>query len=332
VLSDTPIAETTLLPTLDRIAIRRTPGALPSRAADNLFWLGRYVERTEATLRLIRALLTRLSDSSSEVVAEITSLVSFWSVVPNDLASARPLLIARAALQATDAPGSVPALANAARAAASVIRDRLSPDAWLAVTALVAIGQAPLDGEDFEAAMAERVDAALRIIASFSGLVQENMTRLGGWRFLELGRRIERGIATCRIVRQFGAGSDQALDTLLEFVDSRITYRQRYVMAAARAPVIDLAVLDPGNPRSIVFQLDQIEVHLAALPQLGTDGRLSPPRQIAMAAATALRMADATADLTDMVLSTESALMRLSDAVSAAYLSHVDAPEQDEDA
>ena len=94
------------------------------------------------------------------------------------------------------------------------------------------------------------------------------MTRLGGWRFLELGRRIERAIATCRFVRQFaGDRPDAALDVLLELCDSQITYRQRYLMVAARAPVIDLAVLDPSNPRSVAYQFDRIEAHLAALPQ-----------------------------------------------------------------
>src|SRR5262249_60508830 len=124
--------------------------------------------------------------------------------------------------------------------------------------------------------------AALRIIASVSGLAQETMTRLGGWRFLDLGRRIERAIATCRFVRQFG-WCDRGLDTLLELCDSRITYRQRYVIAAARAPVIDLTLLDPSNPRSVAFQFEQVESHLAAMPHLRPDGRLSLPRPIFLA-------------------------------------------------
>jgi uncharacterized alpha-E superfamily protein len=180
--------------------------------------------------------------------------------------------------------------------------------------------------------MAERVEAALRIIASFSGLEQENMTRLGGWRFLELGRRIERAIATCRFIRQFGGKADRGLDTLLELCDSRITYRQRYVMIAARAPVIDLTLLDPSNPRSVGFQLDQIEAHLEVLPHLRADGRLSPPRQFAMAAATALRTADAAADLTDLIASTETLLMKLSEAISDAYFRQAETVETQEDA
>ena len=321
--SKTPLVETTLLPSPDRIQIRRASGTLPSRAADNLFWLGRYVERTEATLRLVRALLARMteSDASEREIEPITSLLLSWSVVPKDLPTARPVAIARAALQRGDHPGSVPALARAARSTGSVIRDRLSPDTWLTLTRLVATCDSPLGGSsDFEAAMAERVEAALRIIASFSGLAQENMTRLGGWRFLELGRRIERAIVTCRFVRQFGARLDRGLDTLLELCDSRITYRQRYVMVASRAPVIDLTLLDPSNPRSVAFQFDQIEGHLDAMPHMRSDGRLSLPRQISMATAAKLRTADAARVDDNLILATETALMHLSEAISSTFL------------
>ena len=321
--SKTPLVETTLLPSPDRIQIQRASGTLPSRAADNLFWLGRYMERTEATLRLVRALLGRMteSDASDREIEPITSLLVSWSVVPKDLPATRPVAIARAALQRGDHPGSVPALARAARSTGSVIRDRLSPDTWLTLTRLVATCDSPLGGSsDFEAAMAERVEAALRIIASFSGLAQENMTRLGGWRFLELGRRIERAIVTCRFVRQFGARLDRGLDTLLELCDSRITYRQRYVMVASRAPVIDLTLLDPSNPRSVAFQFDQIEGHLDAMPHMRSDGRLSLPRQISMATAAKLRTADAARVEDNLILATETALMHLSEAISSTFL------------
>jgi uncharacterized alpha-E superfamily protein len=167
----------------------------------------------------------------------------------------------------------------------------------------------------------EQVNAALRILASFSGLAQENMSQLAGWRFLELGRRIERAIATSRFVRQFAErqSSAGALDALLELCDSQITYRSRYVMVAATAPVIDLVVLDPNNPRSIAYQLDRIEVHLAALPKRNADGRLSPLQQIAVSIATALRTADAATVTDSLVSDVEGALMKLSDAIVASY-------------
>src|SRR5215831_1478685 len=79
VLSDKPVAETTLLPAADRITITRAAGALPSRAAANLFWLGRYVERAEATLRLVRALVNRAADTEAgELIADIAGLLRSW--------------------------------------------------------------------------------------------------------------------------------------------------------------------------------------------------------------------------------------------------------------
>src|SRR5712671_1064970 len=299
VLSDKPVAETTLLPAPDRISITRGTGPLPSRAAANLFWVARYVERAEATLRIVRALVSRVSDSdeaTTRVVVQICSLLQAWDAVPSDLPHVRPVLVASATLQGSDLEGALPYLVGAAQSAASVIRDRFSPDAWRALTDLFELINAPIDHPPTESTIFERTNGALRIIASFSGLAQENMSQLAGWRFLELGRRIERAMATCRFVRQFAfAELDGALDVLLELADSQITYRLRYVMVAAPAPVIDLVVLDPSNPRSVAYQLGRIEAHLAALPPRSDDGRLSPPEQIATSLATQFRTADAAA-------------------------------------
>jgi uncharacterized alpha-E superfamily protein len=327
VLSEGPVGETTLLPTAETITIKRATGMLPSRAAENLFWLGRYVERAEATLRLVRALINRLSemdDASGTALECITSLLGAWSAGPLDIPHAKAALIARAALQGDDFDGSLPRLVGSARAAASVIRDRLSPDAWRALTSLDDIFAAPLGAGSLESDLFDRVDAALRALSSFSGLAQENMTQLGGWRFLELGRRIERAIATCRFARQFAHAPtvDEGLDVLLELCDSRITYRQRYLMVAARAPVIDLVILDPSNPRSVAYQVDHIEAHLASLARRNADGRLTLPQQIAAAMATALRTTEAASIDDQLIFSIENSLLKLSEAIGAAYLAH----------
>ena len=324
VLSDKPVVETTLLPAPDRITITRATGPLPSRAAANLFWVARYVERAEATLRLVRALVNRVTDSdeaTTMVVERICSLLGAWEAVPTDLPNVKPVLVAAAALQRRDLDGALPRLVGAAQAAASVIRDRFSPDAWRALTDLVELIGAPIDPVPSEAAILERINGALRIVASFSGLAQENMSQLAGWRYLELGRRIERAIATCRFVRRFAFETDldSALDVLLELADSQITYRLRYVMVAARAPVIDLVVLDPNNPRSVAYQLARVELHLAALPKRSDDNRLSPPEQIATALATQIRTADAAALDEATFVAAEASLMKLADVIAATY-------------
>jgi uncharacterized circularly permuted ATP-grasp superfamily protein/uncharacterized alpha-E superfamily protein len=327
VLAHGPVGETTLLPTPERMQVQRATGLLPSRAADNLFWVGRYVERVEATLRLVRAMINRVAetdDAAAPVIASIGDLLGVWNAIPSDTHQAAATFIARAVLTREDLEGSLLHLVGAARSAASVIRDRFSPDAWRAINDLATMIAAPLAIGPSESAMIERVEAALRIISSLSGLAQENMTQLAGWRFLELGRRIERALLTCRLVRCFAytVAPDGGLDVLLELADSQISYRQRYVMVAALAPVIDLVMLDPNNPRSAVFQLDRIETHLGALPRRNATGRLSPAQQIVASIAVRLRTVEA-ANIDDgLIHDIEQSLVKLSDAITSTYLSN----------
>jgi uncharacterized circularly permuted ATP-grasp superfamily protein/uncharacterized alpha-E superfamily protein len=330
VLAHGPVPETTLLPTPERMQVQRAAGLLPSRAADNLFWVGRYVERAEMTLRLVRAIINRVADAAAApVIARIGSLLDAWDAIPKNTWQAPASFTARAVLTNKDLDGSLPRLAGAARVAASVIRDRFSPDAWRAIHDLATMIAAPLAAAPAESAITERLEAALRIIAALSGLAQENMTRLAGWRFLELGRRIERALLTCRLTRSFATtdAPDGSLDVLLELADSQISHRQRYVMIAAAAPVIDLVMLDPNNPRSVVFQLNRIEEHLNALPRQSPTGRLSPVQQIVAATATRLRTTDAAAVDAALIMEIEQALMKLSDAISAAYLTNSERSE-----
>jgi uncharacterized circularly permuted ATP-grasp superfamily protein/uncharacterized alpha-E superfamily protein len=324
VLTHGPVGETTLLPHPERMPVQRTAGLLPSRAADNLFWVGRYVERAEATLRLVRAMINRVAEAEDAVVPVIASmgaLLQAWDAIPANANQSAPVFMARTVLTRADLDGSLPSLIGAARSAASVIRDRFSPEAWRALNDLASLIGAPLAIGASETAMAERIEGGLRIIAALSGLAQENMTQRAGWRFLELGRRVERALVTCRLLRTFThpPAVDAGLDVLLELADSQITYRQRYLMVAALAPVIDLVLLDPNNPRSAVFQLDRIETHLAALPKRSGD-RLSPVQQIAVSIGARLRTADAATIDDALLLEVEQALMKLSDAISSAYL------------
>jgi uncharacterized circularly permuted ATP-grasp superfamily protein/uncharacterized alpha-E superfamily protein len=330
VLTHGPVAETTLLPTPEGMPVQRASGLLPSRAADNLFWVGRYVERAEATLRLIRALINRAADdSAARVISSIGGLLCAWNAIPIDTYPAPVTFTARAVLTRSDLTGSLPYLTSAARTSASVIRDRFSPDAWRAINDLAKLIVAPLAAGPTESAIAERIEAALRIIAALSGLAQENMTQLAGWRFLELGRRIERALLTCRLIRVFAetGAPEGGLDVLLEFADSQISYRQRYVMIAAQAPVVDLVMLDPNNPRSVLFQLDRIETHLNALPKQNSDGRLSPVQQIAAAIATRLRTADAATIDDSLIVDIEQSLMKLSDAITSSFLTNAQRSE-----
>ncbi|WP_454683633.1 circularly permuted type 2 ATP-grasp protein [Ancylobacter moscoviensis] len=327
VLDGAPVEQTTLLPAAGRVEVKRQTGPLPSRAADNFFWLGRYVERAESTLRLLRTLAGRLSSTAEgggASVPKLLDLLQSWGAAPDDVTRAKPVRHVLAALSRRDLPGALPNLIEAARQTASVIRDRLSPDAWRTLADLALMMAEPVPAASAEPDAYERTDRALRSLAAFSGFASENMNRLSGWRFLDLGRRIERAIATCRVTRALVGDTPTAgtLDVLLELCDSQITYRSRYVMVESRAPVLDLVLLDPVNPRSLAFQIDAIVGHLDVLP--GHFGDEPPPVEERLAARLAASMkAFSAAEFDDARLrEVEAELMELSNDVAEHYFIH----------
>lgn len=314
-----PSQQPVLVPEPEQIEIRRQTGPLPSRAADNLFWFGRYLERAEATLRLVRGLEGTSDDGAIEprvaVGEDIVRLLSLWGATPYGIAD--PRLAAAEAIGGPH-PSALPALIGAARRAAAALRDRLSPDAWRALVQLARriAGAAP---ERIRDDVFEIAETELRSVSSIVGLAHETMNRVEGWRFLDLGWRIERAIALVRFARQLGDGSPEALDLLLELVDARISYRARYIAGIARRPVLDLVVLDAAHPRSVAFQVDRILEHLEHLAHR----RDGAPRDLAEKLARKLAIDFESADpasFDDARLSgIEKLLMDVSDAVTARY-------------
>jgi uncharacterized alpha-E superfamily protein len=325
VLSDKPVQMVTLLPSDENVRIRRVMGNLPSRAADNLFWFGRYLERAEATLRLLRSFAGKLVDTDTQttaagwVVRRMRRLFIAWGAVPEEAPNDN-LTLSTLVLHG-DSYGSARALARDASRAASFIRERLSADAWRLMGDLEAILAQDEPGAVTEAEAFERADAALRVLSAISGLAQENMIRGAGWYLLDAGRRIERGINTCRFARHFmqkEAAAD-GLDTLLDLVDSQITYRSRYLMGVAAIPVRDMVVLDPFNPRSVAFQVARVSEHLADLPTLNDDGMLEAPRRRVLKLAAEIATSVAASLENERILVFEQSLLSLASAVDERY-------------
>ena len=244
---------------------RRTgPGALPSRAADNLFWMGRYVERTEQIARILRSRHTREAESRLGAVPlqrAMDSLLDAQGVEPS-----RPI------------PEGLIETLGAALASAGQVRDRFSTDGWSALVDLekTARRMAAQVGPGDDAARA--LSALLRKLAGFSGLVHENMYRFFGWRFLTLGRMLERAVGMAQTVAQLSdpEAPPGALDLCVELGDSVLTHRRRFTVSTTRATVIDLLVLDPLNPRSVRHQLDHMMAQVAELPGAARHGEYSP--------------------------------------------------------
>ena len=245
VVSDRPVAEDSMLGEPSRAFARAEPGALPSRAADNLYWLGRYVERTEGLLRLTRAYNARLATAGAEPLRKIIA----QNLESYGLDPAEPL------------PAGLIRTLGHAVASASRIRDRFSVDGWAALKDLEKtmgrMAATVTAGDDAALAMS----VLLRKVAGFSGLVHENMYRATGWRFLTIGRSLERAASMADLLAlltdpQAPSGS---LDLAIEIGDSTMTHRQRYAVMASRESVVDLLALDGQNPRAILFHLTEIK-------------------------------------------------------------------------
>jgi uncharacterized circularly permuted ATP-grasp superfamily protein/uncharacterized alpha-E superfamily protein len=327
VLSDSPVETTSLLPAPEKIRIVRLLGNLPSRAADNLFWFGRYLEREEATLRLIRCICQRAVDpdmpanSARQSLEKLKTLLVAWGAAPSRMARAPSALTSDAALRDVDSSGSALSIARAARHAASVIRERLTPETWRLIGRLESIILEAPEHALSEPEIVDCADDALTTIAALSGLFDENFNRGAGWIFYDMGRRIERGINTCRLARQFGGAQASAhnLDVLLDLIDSQITYRSRYLTGVAPGPVRDMALLDPFNPRSVAFQAAAIDDHIATLPILRQDGMLEEPRRLSTQLRAELSTEDAEKIEDRDILGVEQRLMTLAEAIAARY-------------
>ena len=247
----------------------RTDAFLPSRLVENLFWLGRYCERSDNIARLLRALLARYIDGGS--AAALIGALDVCRV----LELAPPKLALKASLHGvltgSGAGGLRDTLERLVRAAGHV-RGRLSQENWRGVIELQresgALAQPQADAGD----ALEILDRLLMSLSALSGFALDDMTHDEGWRFLVIGRRIERlqfladVVATVlRDLARSGREATSTLDWLLELADSIITYRMRYLSAPEPIPALDLVLLDALNPHSVLFQVRELERELDAI-------------------------------------------------------------------
>jgi uncharacterized circularly permuted ATP-grasp superfamily protein/uncharacterized alpha-E superfamily protein len=254
-------------------AHERLASDLPSRTVENLFWIGRYTERLEQLLRLCRTIMGHLAEESTngqaEAFAELLAHLGLASAPEAGGMAPDQLQQDLLALLYEDGRSlGARELLKRIHAASFSVRDRLSADTWrllnrLNFDAKQRPGHLPL------ILAGTALTTLVHDLAALSGIAMENMTRGHGWVFLDLGRRMERGIAVARLLEaalRCSGRRELLLEPLLEITDSVITYRRRYFAEPRLAGVLDLLLLDPTNPRALAFQLAVLERHGASLP------------------------------------------------------------------
>jgi uncharacterized alpha-E superfamily protein len=172
------------------------------------------------------------------------------------------------------------------------VRDRLSLDSWRVINRLEGFADTP-DGDPLEL-----LNDTLFTLSAFSGLAMESMTRGLGWRFMDMGRRVERAIHQTNLIHiglpLVCTESRSALEALLEVSDSIMTYRARYRTAFQLAPVLDLLLMDESNPKSLAFQCSRLAAHVEHLPRQSERRFASAEERMALEMLTAVRLLDLT--------------------------------------
>ncbi len=272
---------------------------LPSRTADNMFWLGRYVERSAHILRLMRAIQRRAATpSDADVVAMASGLLRSFG----------------------ETHGQLPIeLWQRAMGCARQVRDRLSVDAWSALrrtedalhpeAAQFPVGEAGV----------EMLSENLRVIGGFAGLVHESMYRLNGWRFLSLGRSLERTANTAALLAEAigQTAPDGAMEMALEVCDSTMIHQQRYFLQDDPATLCDVLGLDASNPSGLLFNLERLLNIANSLPARGEGMDFAAECQ---AIYTGFAMQTATTVTPPLLTALRDSCFALSDQLSKSYL------------
>ncbi len=324
VLSDAPVnASFSLLSqTVTAEQLVDSNATLASRAAENLFWFGRYGERCDISVRLLRVALGQVLDdpgARSAGVQPAWVLAAQLGLIESTTKNV-PRLLRRAA---TNPEATLNQRLRQLSRVAFSLRDRMSTDHWRTLNRLIA--DPVFTREPSLPNTLVWLDRATTAMMTLSGFVLDGMTRGIGWRFLSMGRRVERMSTMCTALTvAIEDGRDHDLDWLLDFADSSVTYRSRYLAAPEWLPVLDMLVRDVANPRSLAFQAKGLSEYIAKIE--ATHGRFAGESLApAHAALRALEPADLHPEsevLGETLAQLQRAAFAVSDDISMKFFSH----------
>lgn len=331
--------------------------SLPSRVVENLFWMGRYAERAECSLRLLRTAFFLLNGERAPgpgsrrvllaTVSQVTATMPGF-VEADDAQIAAPEQALWQLVGDGSMAGSVSFNLQAMLQCADQCKELMSPDMLRILSDMgdeLAALNNTLNG-GFAYAPEEALNPLITIMTALIGLTQESMVRGSGWRFNEIGRRLERGLLTGQVISglvasgQPQADQDVLVHAMLLSLEVLITYRRRYGTGMDIANSLDLVLMDTDNPRSLLYQLERLQQHISELPR--ADGRrheLPAELRYAVEAATGvklLRLDELAAlddsghhgRLLDSLAETRRLLATISDAISSRYFDHRESSQQ----
>jgi uncharacterized circularly permuted ATP-grasp superfamily protein/uncharacterized alpha-E superfamily protein len=327
---------------------------LTSRSADNLFWVGRYLERIEAATRLLRTVLLTLREtlefkdpSDKECLRFLLpALTQVTGTFPGFIKLQEQLLqmpYAELLSLAKDSQrkGTLAANIQAFSHAAFSIRDLWSQDTWRSVDNIERRWQQKvIKNENNAEQIQKHLDDLITGIVAFSGLTSESMTREAAWLMLDSGRRLERALGLIALLRSTvvfqhdDALQNQVLEAVLVSTDSLTIYQRRYRSFIQLPLVLELLLLDETHPRSVAYQLHQLSIHISALPRGNDKNHLSEEERVILKAYTNLRLCNVLelsqankdegvySNLETVLSNTATLLWRVAEVIAETYFSH----------
>ncbi len=260
---------------------------LPSQAAENLFWAGRYAERAEQTARLLRSILAKLREveefhdnddrmSLHHLLRALTHVTLTYPGFTGDDAKqklADPRAELSSLISASDRPGSLRSSLLSLGRCASVVRDLLPADAWRVIDNMQTHWNPRVSKQQLSGGRVhESINNLILQLSAFSGLAYENMSRETAWLMLNIGRRLERALNLTALLRAtlvpcFGPAMEaQMLETVLNICNSLIVYRRRYRSFMELSTILELLLMDENYPRALASQLRQLQFYIRDLP------------------------------------------------------------------
>jgi len=328
---------------------------LTSRAADNLFWVGRHLERMEATTRLLRAVLLKLremlefkapvdTECLGVLLRALTQVTGTYpGFIGGDVRNLKtPQTELLSLVKDSHRSGSLSANIHAFAQSAFSIRDVWTQDTWRSVDNIQRRWQQRVvnNNEIHIEQLQNHLDDLITGIVAFTGLSSESMTREAAWLMLDSGRRLERALALIALLRSTivlryeDALQTQVLEAILYATDSLIVYQRRYRSFIQLPMVLELLLMDETHPRSIAYQLHQLSTHISALPRDHGKGHLSEEERLILKVYTDLRLSNVVeliknyddikgyADLETLLSNMAVSLWKIAEVIAQAYFSH----------
>lgn len=329
---------------------------LPSRVVENMFWLGRYAERAEAGMRLLRTVLIQLNDieqlppqANAALLRAVTHVTDTYPGFTED----KPELFDHpddelmSVIIDHKRPGTIAANLFSMLSSAEEVKELLSADTQRIINDIrdeLNVLETNL-GFGLGSAPEEDLDPMVTALLALAGLSHESMVRGPAWRFMVMGRRLERALQTVTLIRSLLVTAVEKVDhnlllePILLSLEALITYRRRYHAQLNIANGLEIILLDQSNPRSLLYQIEQLRSHAGLLSDADHIRNLSRESRYILEASTMLQLCDLTelarvepktgtlSELDQLMARVQHLLTEMAAAIAERYFDHTEGPQ-----